>query len=62
MNQIPRLFKIGISESMSVDQSKLVFGVSKTAADLMVQEYAKYFDLDTVVFHDGCLTDPTSRC
>ena len=51
--------KFGISESMSVDQSKhSIFGVSKTAADLMVQEYAKYFDLDTVVFRGGCLTGP----
>lgn len=50
----------GIDESMSIDQSThSLFGVSKTAADLMVQEYGKYFGINTVVFRGGCLTGPS---
>lgn len=49
----------GIDESMSVDHTvHSLFGVSKTAADLMVQEYGRYFGLRTVVFRGGCLTGP----
>lgn len=49
----------GINEAMSIDQSKhSLFGVSKTAADLMVQEYGKYFGMRTGVFRGGCLTGP----
>ncbi|MEN9406977.1 MAG: hypothetical protein RLZZ455_193 [Candidatus Parcubacteria bacterium] len=49
----------GIDESMSIDQSKhSVFGASKVAADVMVQEYGRYFGLHTVVFRGGCLTGP----
>lgn len=49
----------GINESMSIDQSKhSVFGASKVAADIMVQEYGKYFQLKTAVFRGGCLTGP----
>lgn len=49
--------QFGIDESMSVDQSThSLFGVSKLSADLMVQEYARYFGLDTIVFRGGCLT------
>jgi CDP-paratose 2-epimerase len=52
-------FKRGIDESMSIDDSlHSLFGVSKTAADLMVQEYGKYFGLKTSVFRGGCLTGP----
>jgi CDP-paratose 2-epimerase len=44
---------------MSIDDSlHSLFGVSKTAADLMVQEYGKYFGLKTSVFRGGCLTGP----
>ena len=44
---------------MSIDQSKhSVFGASKVAADIMVQEYGKYFGLKTCVFRGGCLTGP----
>lgn len=51
--------KEGIDESMGIDQSKhSVFGVSKVAADLMVQEYGRYFGLRTGVFRGGCLTGP----
>lgn len=50
-------YKNGIDESMSIDNTKhSIFGASKAAADLMVQEYGKYFDLNTAVFRGGCLT------
>lgn len=49
----------GIDETMSIDQSKhSLFGVSKAAADLMVQEYGRYFGLKTGIFRGGCLTGP----
>jgi len=49
----------GIPTSMSIDQSlHSLFGVSKTAADLLVQEYGGYFQIPTVCFRGGCLTGP----
>lgn len=52
-------FGYGIDESMSVDQSKhSLFGVSKLAADVAVQEYGRYFGLKTGTFRGGCLTGP----
>src|SRR3989344_3261306 len=49
----------GIDESMSIDNTlHSVFGASKVAADVMVQEYGKYFGLNTGVFRGGCLTGP----
>lgn len=49
----------GIDELMSIDRSThSIFGVSKTAADLMVQEYGRYFGLATATFRGGCLTGP----
>lgn len=52
-------YKNGIDESMSIDNSlHSVFGASKVAADVMVQEYGKYFGLNTGVFRGGCLTGP----
>ncbi|MEY2424652.1 MAG: CDP-paratose 2-epimerase, partial [Actinomycetota bacterium] len=49
----------GIREDMSIDHSlHSIFGVSKTAADLMVQEYGRYFDMPTVCFRGGTLTGP----
>jgi CDP-paratose 2-epimerase len=49
----------GIDESMSIDQSKhSLFGASKLAADLLVQEYGRYFGMKTVCFRGGCLTGP----
>jgi CDP-paratose 2-epimerase len=49
----------GIDESMSLDQSKhSIFGVSKAAADIMAQEYGRYFGLKTGIFRGGCLTGP----
>jgi CDP-paratose 2-epimerase len=51
--------EFGIDESMSVDQTKhSVFGASKVAADVMVQEYGRYFGMNTVCFRGGCLTGP----
>ncbi len=47
----------GIDEDMSIDASKhSVFGASKAAADLMVQEYGRYFGMKTGCFRGGCLT------
>ena len=49
----------GIDEAMSIDQTKhSVFGASKVAADVMVQEYGRYFGMRTGVFRGGCLTGP----
>ncbi len=49
----------GIDETMSIDQSKhSLFGASKIAADIMVQEYGRYFGLNTACFRGGCLTGP----
>jgi len=52
-------FEKGIDEQMSIDHSKhSVFGASKVAADIMVQEYGRYFNIRTAVFRGGCLTGP----
>ncbi len=49
----------GIDISMSIDASThSLFGVSKAAADLLVQEYGRYFGMPTVCFRGGCLTGP----
>ncbi len=49
----------GISEDMSIDHSKhSLFGASKVAADVLVQEYGRYFDMKTASFRGGCLTGP----
>lgn len=49
----------GIDETMSLDASThSVFGASKAAADIMVQEYGRYFGMNTVCFRGGCLTGP----
>lgn len=49
----------GIDETMNIDQSKhSVFGASKVAADVMVQEYGRYFGMKTGIFRGGCLTGP----
>jgi CDP-paratose 2-epimerase len=50
----------GIPESMSVDQSMhSLFGASKLAADVLVQEYGRYFGMRTACFRGGCLTGPS---
>jgi CDP-paratose 2-epimerase len=52
-------YENGIDESMSVDQTKhSLFGASKLAADVLVQEYGRYFSMKTVCFRGGCLTGP----
>ncbi len=58
---INKHYKInGIGEDMSIDNSKhSIFGSSKVAADILVQEYGKYFNLNTVCFRGGCLTGPS---
>ncbi len=49
----------GITEEMSIDGcTHSVFGASKVAADVMVQEYGRYFDMKTACFRGGCLTGP----
>jgi CDP-paratose 2-epimerase len=49
----------GIDTTMSIDHSThSLFGVSKAAADLLVQEYGRYFEMPTVAFRGGCLTGP----
>ncbi|MCS6823807.1 MAG: NAD-dependent epimerase/dehydratase family protein [Cytophagaceae bacterium] len=49
----------GIDESMSIDHSKhSLFGASKVAADILAQEYGKYFSMNVGVFRGGCLTGP----
>jgi len=49
----------GISESFPIDQSKhSLFGASKVAADVMVQEYGRYFGIKTCCLRGGCLTGP----
>jgi len=47
----------GIDETMSIDNCKhSLFGASKVAADILTQEYGKYFDMPTGIFRGGCLT------
>ncbi len=51
--------KEGIDETMSIDQTKhSLFGASKVAADVLVQEYGRYFGMKTGTFRGGCLTGP----
>jgi CDP-paratose 2-epimerase len=48
---------VGIPEIFSIDQSKhSIFGASKVAADVMVQEYGRYFNIPTCILRGGCLT------
>ena len=52
-------YEHGIPETFSIDQSKhSLFGASKVAADVMVQEYGRYFDMPTCCLRGGCLTGP----
>ena len=54
------LYFLGINESMSIDNCKhSLFGSSKVAADILVQEYGRYFDMNTACFRGGCLTGPS---
>jgi CDP-paratose 2-epimerase len=52
-------YKDGIDESFRIDQSKhSIFGASKVAGDIMVQEYGRYFGMKTSCWRGGCLTGP----
>src|ERR1700674_763650 len=52
-------YEPGISEAMSIDYTKhSLFGASKVAADILVQEYGRYFGMPTACFRGGCLTGP----
>jgi CDP-paratose 2-epimerase len=52
-------YENGIPETFSIDQSKhSLFGASKVAGDIMVQEYGRYFDMPTCCLRGGCLTGP----
>jgi len=52
-------FSEGITEDFPIDQSKhSLFGASKVAADIMVQEYGRYFGIPTCCLRGGCLTGP----
>ncbi|MEY3367780.1 MAG: hypothetical protein RI973_935 [Bacteroidota bacterium] len=52
-------YERGIDEEMSIDHSThSIFGASKVAADVLVQEYGRYFGLKTAAFRGGCLTGP----
>lgn len=53
-------YENGISETFPIDQSKhSLFGASKVAADIMVQEYGRYFGMATCCLRGGCLTGPS---
>jgi CDP-paratose 2-epimerase len=52
-------YEHGIAETFTIDQSKhSLFGASKVAADVMTQEYGRYFGMPTTVLRGGCLTGP----
>ncbi|RYF88353.1 MAG: NAD-dependent epimerase/dehydratase family protein [Chitinophagaceae bacterium] len=52
-------YENGIAETFTIDQSKhSLFGASKVAGDIMVQEYGRYFDIPTCCLRGGCLTGP----
>lgn len=52
-------YEPGIPETMSIDRTKhSLFGASKVAADVLVQEYGNYFGMKTACFRGGCLTGP----
>ncbi len=52
-------YRHGIAETFTIDQSKhSLFGASKVAADIMVQEYGRYFGMPTCCLRGGCLTGP----
>jgi CDP-paratose 2-epimerase len=59
INENHPYYRDGIDEKMSIDQTKhSLFGVSKVAADVLVQEYGRYFNMNTGIFRGGCLTGP----
>ena len=57
--QVVGLTSEGITEELSLDHcTHSLFGVSKVASDVMVQEYGRYFGMNTATFRGGCLTGP----
>ena len=59
IDQMHPYYEFGIDESLRIDQCKhSLFGASKVAGDILVQEYGRYFDLNTAAFRGGCLTGP----
>lgn len=66
LNELPKrwdyadpAYADGIAETFRIDQSKhSIFGASKVAADIMVQEYGRYFNIPTCALRGGCLTGP----
>lgn len=59
LSQEHPFYEKGIDESMSLDNTvHSIFGASKVAADILVQEYGRYFGLKTACFRGGCLTGP----
>ena len=59
IDQLHPYYNFGIDEQMSIDNTKhSVFGASKVAADVMAQEYGKYFGMKIGIFRGGCLTGP----
>ena len=59
IDQAHLYYKEGIDEQMSIDHTKhSLFGASKVSADILVQEYGRYFGMRTGIFRGGCLTGP----
>lgn len=59
VQKMPGVSQTGISEEMTLDNNThSLFGASKVAADIMAQEYGRYFNLNVGVFRGGCLTGP----
>jgi CDP-paratose 2-epimerase len=59
IDQAHPYYEHGIDENMSIDQSMhSLFGASKAAADILTQEYGRYFGMKTACFRGGCLTGP----
>lgn len=60
LNPSHQYAKNGINEQMSIDYTKhSLFGASKVASDVLVQEYGRYFGMKTACFRGGCLTGPS---
>lgn len=54
------IYEQGITETMSIDQNMhSLFGASKVSADVLTQEYARYYDLQTICFRAVCITGPS---
>ncbi|RWX51903.1 CDP-paratose 2-epimerase [Candidatus Electrothrix marina] len=59
INETHPYYRYGIDEEMSIDNTKhSLFGASKVAADILVQEYGRYFNMKCGIFRGGCLTGP----